>query len=116
MYVEILPAEIASSHPIQVLEKPKPQKFEIRLIIWKCDEIPLEGQDAISIFIHVVYDPQGWNSDEVVRDTDTHMGSVDGHGVFNWRMKFQLEVPCMFPRLKISVQDMNVLSSDTSLG
>ena len=33
------------------------------------------------------------------------MNSKDGHGQFNWRMKFMLETPCEFPRLKFQVLD-----------
>ena len=32
-----------------------------------------------------------------------NMNSKDGYGVFNWRMKFDISVPCEFPRLKFEV-------------
>ena len=31
-------------------------------------------------------------------------------------MKFKLQIPCPFPRLRFSVYDMETLSSDESLG
>ena len=50
------------------------------------------------------------------KETDTHMGSEDGHGVFNWRMKFSLEIPCPFPRLKFLIYDFNAFSSSDAIG
>lgn len=41
------------------------------------------------------------SNQEVINETDVHNGSEDGHGEFNWRMKFPLIVPCNFPRLRI---------------
>ena len=45
-----------------------------------------------------------------------HLNSTDGHGEFNWRMKFPMKVPVAFPRLQIMVVDQKSLSADTSLG
>ena len=50
------------------------------------------------------------------KETDTHMGSEDGHGIFNWRMKFSLEIPCPFPRLKFLIYDFNAFSSSDAIG
>lgn len=38
---------------------------------------------------------------EVQKETDTHLGCDDGNGIFNWRMKFPLLLPCSFPRIKL---------------
>lgn len=61
------------------------------------------------------FDPTGWSADEVKKTTDTHMNSTDGTGQFNWRMKFDINVPCEFPRLKFEVLDAGV-ASDESIG
>ena len=44
------------------------------------------------------------------------MGCTEGRAVFNWRMKFHIQVPCTFPRLYFTCFDYNVLSSDESIG
>lgn len=31
---------------------------------------------------------------EISKETDCHMGSIDGDGEFNYRMKFPLKTPC----------------------
>ena len=43
------------------------------------------------------------------------MNSKDGYGIFNWRMKFDISVPCEFPRLKFEVQEAG-LASNESIG
>jgi len=50
------------------------------------------------------------------KETDTHLGSKDGYGEFNWRMKFPMKVPCAFPRLTIAVFDQKTIKADESIG
>jgi hypothetical protein len=57
----------------------------------------------MSLLVKCTFDPTGWSQDEISKTTDTHMNSKDGYGVFNWRMKFDISVPCEFPRLKFEV-------------
>ena len=49
--------------------------------------------------------------EEITKETDTHNGSEDGLGEFNWRMKFPLVIPCKFPRLRIQGYDFSPLGS-----
>jgi len=85
------------------------------LIIWETRDIPLADGTKTDIFVKVTFDPTGWSEDEVTKETDTHMASTDGRGQFNWRMKFNISVPCEFPRLKFSVGDAGMFS-DEALG
>ena len=43
------------------------------------------------------------------------MGS-DGNAIYNWRMLFELMLPCAFPRLKIVAYNMATFGSDESIG
>jgi hypothetical protein len=76
----------------------------------------MNGKKAIDIYIKVSQDAYGWVADTIQKETDTHLGSEDGNGVFNWRMKFPLTIPCPFPRLRFTVYDFETLGADESLG
>ena len=64
---------------------PKPNEFEIRVIIYETFDIPIINGDKVNIFVKCMFDPDGWTGDEIVKSTDTHLGSQDGWGIFNWR-------------------------------
>lgn len=100
MFTEILTAEDARKIEPSKIKTVSKKKYEIRLVIWEAREIPLVDNGAVDIYIKCTFDPTGWSQDEVVKQTDTHMNSKDGMGQFNWRMKFDLQAPCEFPRLK----------------
>jgi hypothetical protein len=62
-------------------------------------------------------DSSATGTGEAIRkETDTHMGSKDGNGVFNFRIKLPLFVPCSFPRLTFYVYDMQSFGSDEAIG
>lgn len=63
------------------------------------------------------------------QETDIHWKSSDGTGMFNWRMKFPLQLPHPLPRLKVSslsttagdvyqvqIWDKDIASADDSIG
>jgi len=115
MCLEVIPIDMIRHSPLLSLERPKPNEFEIRVVIFETLDIP-KTDKFVNIVVKVVFDPDGWGTDPVKKETDTHMKSEDGHGIFNWRMKFPLKIPCQFPRLKFAVFDMNTFGSDDSIG
>ena len=68
--------------------------------------------ETVDIFVKVIFDPQGWAKETIEKSTDTHYNSKDGRGEFNWRMKFPIELPCEFPRLKIQVYGFGVITNE----
>lgn len=101
--------------PASSIEPPQPMEFEIRLVIWETYNI-FRTKGVVDIFVRVSQEAFGWVSDGIKKETDTHLGSEDGYGLFNWRMVFPLQIPCPFPRLRFAVYDMETLSSDESIG
>lgn len=101
--------------PRAKFEPPKPVKYQIRMIIWEAFDIPKGDRKAIDVFFKVTLDNEGWTVAEVTKETDTHLGS-DGYCIYNWRMTFDLQLPCAFPRLKIVAYDMATFGSDESIG
>ena len=72
---------------------------------------------VVDIYVKVVMDASATGTGkEEAKETDTHLGSEDGWGIFNWRMKFNFKTPCQFPRLKVTVYDMSTFSGDEGIG
>jgi len=70
--------------PIMTLAKPKAKEFEIRVVIYETLDLPKDNK-FLNINVKVQFDPDGWGSDAIKKETDMHMNSEDAHGIFNWR-------------------------------
>lgn len=112
MFTEILTAEDSRKFPFSKIKTIHRENYEIRIVIWETRDIPLVDGGSVDIFVKCTLDPTGWSEDEITKETDTHAGSKDGMGQFNWRMKFDLSVPCEFPRLKFSVHDAGLMGDE----
>lgn len=85
MWVEINEKEhiLANKPPIDITPTPA-EDIEVRLVVWKTKEIPVEKLDwegAADIQCHAYF-----NSDDK-KYTDTHWRSFNGNGSFNYRIK-----------------------------
>jgi hypothetical protein len=117
MAVETIQADLTRLQPPTKIEQPKPKIYEIRIVLYETFEVPFApGNSTVNIYIKCMFDPEGWSVEEIVKETDCHNGSTNGWGVFNWRMKFALQIPCQFPRLRFCVMDRNTLGSDDTIG
>ena len=100
LFTEVLTAEEARVVQPSKIKKVQEKSYEIRLVIWEAREVPLVDGDSVDIYVKVQFNPTGWSEDNVEKRTDNHNHSTDGVGEFNWRMKFNMRMPCQFPRLK----------------
>lgn len=116
--MEVLPLDIARDIPPSNLNPPAPMEYEVRLIILETFEIPKTApKKVVDIFLKASMDATATGTNkEIQKETDTHMGSEDGNGQFNWRMKFPLLVPSQFPRIKLNAYDMSTFSADEAIG
>lgn len=111
-WLDILtPAEAGVFPPDDVALPPK-QIFEMRVVIWKCKEVPaqdlLGGQNMTDMYVQVR--PEGCAEQQ----TDTHWRAKKGKGSFNWRMLFDVELghntrAMKFPYLSLQIWDRDLL-------
>lgn len=58
LFVEIFESQAAKLIPISKIAKPTPEEYELRLILWKCEDIPKENE-TIDIYFRAHFDPTG---------------------------------------------------------
>lgn len=90
MWVDILtPHEIKKVMPLDI-SLPPIQKFEVRVIVYKAKNVtPGDFTDLSDLLVKT------WlqSKDDKAQSTDTHWRAKNGKASFNWRMKFDLELP-----------------------
>ena len=62
-------------------------EFEIRVIVWETFGIQKSAtKNTVDIFLNVSLDSTAnIKGEDIVKETDTHFGSEDGNGIFNYR-------------------------------
>ena len=108
-------ASIEDSLPEGNYDAKQVNGFELRIIIWEVAGVEVPPGGAVDLFLKLCFEEKGWREDEIIKQTDVHYGSKDGHGIFNYRFKFSLEFPGE-PRLKIQLKDHHAISADTAIG
>jgi hypothetical protein len=88
--------------PISIM-RPPTQKFQLRLIIWSAEHIPLNGTNKVlncnNMFCSAqLRTAEGGRIHEESKETDTHWRATGGRGEFNYRMKFDFQLD---PRLPV---------------
>lgn len=116
MLLQVLDLEQARRTVLPNIEPPKPESFEIRLIIWEVDGVPVEEDQPLNVYVRATIDLRGWHDDGISRNTDTHLGCKDGKGYYNYRLLLPFEVPCPFPRVKLDILSMKTLGFDEAIG
>ncbi|CAK9828332.1 Fer-1-like protein 6 [Anthophora retusa] len=98
--------EIPPKPPVDI-SPPVPEEYEIRVIVWNTQDIPLvdsqflTGEKCSDIYV------KGWILYDDYQKTDIHYNSLNGEGNFNWRFVFRVTYSkgerVMIVRRKISV-------------
>jgi hypothetical protein len=90
LWVDILTgAEMNVVKPLDI-SLPPPQTFEVRVIVYKAKNVTAgDFTDLSDLFV------KSWlqNRDDKSQSTDTHWRARHGCASFNWRMKFDVELP-----------------------
>lgn len=69
----------------------------------------------MDIYVQATFESSDWSKETVTKKTDVHNGSKDGHGSFNYRLKFPFELPGE-PRLKLQVYDNMLVGASELIG
>ena len=124
--VEILKDDISKRVlPIDITP-PSVQIWEMRLIVWECKNVvskdSLTGLNdlycAITLLsdetIELDNDPKKKvKINNKAQKTDTHLRAKNGEGNFNWRMKWDVYIPCKkIPKLKLQLFDKDLFGDD----
>ncbi|KAF1773512.1 C2 domain [Phytophthora cactorum] len=87
---------------------PPPQMFEVRVIVYKAKNVTAgDFTDLSDLFVKC------WlqNRDDKSQSTDTHWRAKHGRASFNWRMKFDVELP-LDPKRRQIMWDRDVVYDD----
>lgn len=97
-WVDIMTKEKARNTPVVDIAMPPPGMFEMRLVVWRARKIP--ALDVLTnmndMFINAELTTVGIQNgkpDRTMRETDVHWRAKGNKGSFNWRMKFDVELP-----------------------
>lgn len=90
MWVDLFPMDQMIVLPPVDIAKQKPKQYELRVIIWNCEKVPLlENSVMLGTASSDVY-VRGWLEGlyDEKQKTDVHYRSTDGSAMFNWRFLF----------------------------
>lgn len=97
-WVDIFNKSDEKKNPIVDIARPPPALFEMRLVIWRARKVT--ALDMLTqmndMFVRAQLTTVGQNSgkpDRQLRETDVHWRAKGNKGSFNWRMKFDVELP-----------------------
>lgn len=110
MWVDILTPQQAQRYPPVKISPPPPAEYEVRCIVWGTRDVKLSGS-CEDLFVRGQL--QG---DPVQQESDTHWRCRDGSASFNWRMKFNVKLPCKFPYLNLQLYDRDIAKYNDLIG
>ncbi|EEA05687.1 C2 domain-containing protein [Cryptosporidium muris RN66] len=109
-WYEILSEQAAKAIPVTPLASADPQTFQLRIVVWRVRQVPVESNTSISLYVSAVYNQEENNSE--TQSTETHYNSKDGTGVFNWRFVYNIKIPTQYPILKVQLWSYGLIQSE----
>lgn len=114
LWVDILTAQQSALTPPVNIDPPTPRKFEVRVIIWRGENIVDQDQSEINDYFVKV-----WMEGGKTESTDVHWRCSNGKPCWNWRLKLPVEFPLRTPefgRLHVQLWDKDVLKWNDMIG
>lgn len=92
MWIDLFDLSLGPVPPPVDISPRKPQEFELRVIIWNTEKVPLVDDSYFVGRKHCDIYVKGWLGDsDSTQSTDVHYTSVTGEGNFNWRFIFPFQ-------------------------
>lgn len=116
MWLDIMKPEVATAFPPDDVSLPPTQMFEVRVVIWKCKDVPPMDIGGMSdLFVKC------WPEGCAKAETDTHWRAKKGKASFNWRLLFDVELghstrAMKFPYLHLQLWDRDVVKWNDCAG
>ena len=104
LWVDILRPADAARYPALDITPPPPRKFQFRVIVWRARDVFASERTGMNDLYARV-----WLEGQRPAETDTHWRAKGGKGSFNWRFKWDVELPYKFAVLNVQLWDRNVL-------
>lgn len=105
LWIDILtPGDAARFAKIDITPPP-PRPFQLRVIVWRARDVA-SGDRMTSM--NDLY-TRCWIEGQRPQETDTHWRAKGGKGSFNWRFKFDIELPYDHPVLTFQLWDRDIL-------
>jgi len=117
LWVDIMTPEVSSAFPPDDVTLPPTQTFEVRVVIWKCKNVPpmdsLEGMSDLFV--------KCWPEGCKPAETDTHWRAKKGKSSYNYRLLFDVELghstrAMKFPYLHLQLWDRDILKWNDCAG
>ena len=97
MWVDMFTESVAKITPRHRIEPPKPEIWELRVIVWKTAKCVNKDEGSSDLYVSCQMDSNAASK----QITDTHWKSEDGTGNFNYRMKFPVTLPASSTSIKV---------------
>ncbi|XP_028401914.1 myoferlin-like isoform X2 [Dendronephthya gigantea] len=91
MFVHIFPERYGRPGPPIDISPPKPKRYELRVIVWNTNDVQLQETNIYGDEMSDIFVKCRMTGIEDVQKTDTHFRSLNGDGMFNYRMVFPFE-------------------------
>ena len=106
LWIDIYETGDKASYKKWDIEPLPKMEFEMRIIIWETEDIPLADAEGTSdIYINLIHGNES-------QSTDMHFRSQNGVGSFNWRILIPLIYPSVDTLITIQAMDNDFFSKD----
>eukprot|EP01006_Ploeotia_vitrea_P045078 TRINITY_DN66894_c5_g6_i1.p1 TRINITY_DN66894_c5_g6~~TRINITY_DN66894_c5_g6_i1.p1 ORF type:complete len:1357 (-),score=756.79 TRINITY_DN66894_c5_g6_i1:54-4124(-) len=120
MRLELLTMEEARRIKAEDLRPPEEKEYELRMVLWRTEGVRMpeekDKNDSVDQKMYVTTNFTGEYGKDTIKETDVAWYSSGGEAEWNYRMVYRVTLPCKVPRMKISIWDENITSSDESIG